>query len=631
MTTETFWTNFVDLMRWNNELQKDFIQEMNNEQDQNKRFERLSALVHNLHKDGILSENRMFLQKLADDILLLHVLDQLKYIVNDLSLRKNPGIQKIQETHIRILQLYDISHLEQFKEKYQDINASIKSILQPVYKFFKEWHGLRGDINLDELSGFQSFIKSSTIPDLILILSIHLYTTDPSEQNPEILQEIANLSFHYFPWFNAFKNVPILHFSLLRGMVASFFHWILFSGDLHGVVTLNEIIKDKYVKAYTLHKRDSVYPAEIVANLNRILKDQQEKSVGIVEDFFNLIDTIYTIETFVEKLGQFSKPFRSPPYPSHLSSYYVETNEYIQFLAEQLLEHVPSKFCWNSFVDHALMFNLVEEKFHVKLSMLSEECLELLIQHAFENIEGSTNDELLRNTSTFLLLDPVLSKWKDTFRKELLKKRLKEVLSEKLTGIKFSREQFPFYPLLASLDQWMDENESIGLPLSPIRKLIIDSIDFYLSPIYELNQKRYISSEMLLIIIKYADKIFSNRDIKMFIDDFLDMILDIIPNVVSDRFEKIMQEFLENKAIQKAISKGFIEKLARETVRQKFASYMMVKFLRDVLYAFVHRGKRKNKWEDTVGLRESIEKYINTKKVDEDTKKILMEIKDMIR
>ncbi len=649
MTTETFWTNFIDLVRGNNELQKAFIQKMNNEQDQNKRFERLSALVHNLHKDGILSENRIFLQKLADDILLLHILDQLKYILNGLSLREDPGIQKIQETHIRILQLYDISHLEQFKEKYQDINASIKSILQPVYKFLKEWHKFQDEINLDELSGFQSFIKSSTIPDLILILSIHLYITDPSEQNQEMLQEIANLNLHYFTWFNAFKNVPKFHNPLFHGMIASTFLWILDTKKINEetkakMITLNEI--DKINRLVPKNFED--YPYNIIAKIIRqSLQNHKyrEKSFKAFEDFLNLIDTMGYSKKFVDKLGEFFKIVRELRY----SPLYNETKEYIGFLSQHLLDRVNSESCWDSLVDHALMFVLTEKKFRKErfqiekihdtkfnhtISNLSDDCLMKLIQHAFFNINNrkdETDSKLLNNTSTFLLLDPVLSKWRNSSRKELLKRHLKNALSDESVWNNFSEEGFPYYPLLASLDQWIDENESIGVSFSPFGKLIIESIGKYL-----INQEH--KEEEILLILRNADLIFSSQALKTLSNTLLyeifNSISNIIPNINTDRYRKIIKEFLENKAIQKAISEKFIEELARETIRQKFASYifyMMAKFLRDVLYAYVHRGKRKSKWKDTVGLRESIEKYIKTKKVDEDTKKILMEIKDMIR
>jgi len=613
MTTNTFWANLLALFQGNSELREAFIQEMNEEHDQNKRYKRLSLLLRNIQDEGKPANVRVFLQKMADESLLLYTLGLLKEKLNGLTLNMDPGIQQIQETDVRILQLYDINHIKHFKEKYLDIHASITPILQTVRGFLEGWYSHQGSFSLDQFHGFKAFIGSTIIQKLILILSIHFHSTKPPDQNPDILHRIALLNLHCLFWFNAFENNPSFYNSLLHGMVASIFLWILFgAGSIAGIVKFKEIRNGNRVGPTNLNGTHQV----IATILNRTLQQYRKESMKAFDDFFNLLDTMDYTEIFSERLGHFFQEYRK-------TSSYNQTNEHIQFLVERLLDRVSSASCWNSLVDHIFMFLLAKEKLHQTLSALSDECFQQLLQHARDNLMNDESAELIQNTTTFLVLDSVRDRLKNSFPKTFLKKRLRDALSEDSAWVQVLGGQFPYLPLLKTLDQWMDTSESLDLAYTPFGQHFVESIDQYLRG--QIHQDGEI-----LIVLNHADRIFSTSDFTTFINALMNGTLDIMPDVDMERYRKIIQEFLEEEAVRKAISRVFIEELARKTIQQKFHPHL-VEFLRDVLRAYVHRGKRKHRWEDTVRLRQNIANHRSTSTIAEHIERMLTEIEEMLR
>lgn len=207
--------------------------------------------------------------------------------------------------------------------------------------------------------------------------------------------------------------------------------------------------------------------------------------------------------------------------------------------------------------------------------------------------------------------------------KKFFKKSLKDALSEGSAWERILKKQFPYRPLLF-LNNWMSSRENLGLSYTLFGQDIVEYVTQY------LQERVHQNDEILQVVLNQADKIFSKSHLETFVDKLMENTIVVMPSVNIDRYRNIFPEFLKKEAVRRAISRALIEDLSRKTVQQRFDPNM-VEFLRDVLHAYVHRGKRRSRWKDTVGLRQSIEDYIKNSQPGVDLKSMLLEIKNMIR
>ncbi len=533
--------------------------------------------------------------------------------IRNLSLRSNPALEQISSFEqitsgvVSLLKMFGETHIRDYIVNKSEIYNQIESTLQPFLQLFQDWRDYQGIFDIDELDGLRAFLESETLQDLVLILSILLNLTAKDDDLSDVTRDIAHGLLNCYYWSVGIPDdqpmITILH----RGSVLSIFYWILFEGSVGIEVAVKEIQPHVNRIDYSEFNVE-----QIVATVLHELENTDEIKT-FYQDFLCILTHMGYMNVFIKQFGNFVWQYRK-------TDHFESTTNALGFLVEQTLEHMPDSACWTSLVDYARMFLLAEDRFIDKLNNLSEGCLRSLLDHARENLASDDEPELLHDTSEFLLLQLVRERWDQSLR-SLIIDRLKKALSDESAADAVLQKMFPLLPLLEQCTTWLGPSDNLGVAFIPFGQMLVERLAQYFTG-------QFHPAFSVKALLDIADHIFSPGDLNTFVDALIAKLTDIMPGVEEDRYTESFAPFIQKTSTRRTVRKDRVEEIAQMTIQQGFQP-ILVLFLRDVLYAY--RGKQRRKWKDTVGLRNNIQNLRQRGNLSEDVDKMLSEIEEMIR